>query len=72
MAFSAINGGFGATDPFLSGAAIGFSFASATCGNDMITGATPEPETLVLAGGALLLFSLVSRKRRVSRSAPLA
>ena len=53
-------------NPFLSGSAFGFSFASATCANDYIDGSTtiPEPATMAMVGGALTLLSLLMRKRR--------
>jgi hypothetical protein len=52
-----------------SGGDIGFAFESATCANDIITGDftnyTPEPSSLALAAGGLLLagIGLIRRKR---------
>lgn len=54
-----------------SGGKIGFQFESATCANDFITGdfidiaKTPEPSSLALAAGGLLLaaIGLIRRKR---------
>jgi hypothetical protein len=41
-----------------------FSFASATCGNDVITGATPEPAALTLIGGGLLGLGFLQRRKK--------
>jgi len=37
-------------------------FASATCGNGLLVGGVPEPTTLALAGGGLLLVGLLRRR----------
>jgi hypothetical protein len=48
----------------LNGGNFSLSFASATCGNDVITGVgTPEPLSLSLMGSGLLALGLVGRKR---------
>jgi hypothetical protein len=39
-------------------------FASATCGNDIVYGAVPEPATIGLAGSALAAIALLTRRRR--------
>jgi hypothetical protein len=43
----------------------GFFFATAECGNDVITGVVPEPTTMVLFGIGLLGLSALGRKRRI-------
>jgi len=37
-------------------------FGSATCGNGLLVGGVPEPTTLALAGGGLLLVGLLRRR----------
>jgi hypothetical protein len=66
VTFSTNNSAFNYTNPFNTGASFGFSFASASCANDYITGQTPEPATMAMVGGALTLLSLLMRKRRAS------
>jgi hypothetical protein len=55
---------------YFSGAkGVGFQFESATCANDVITGVfTPEPSTLAMAFGGLLLAG-IGRLRRKKRTA---
>lgn len=60
---------FLATPEFLSAFnSPGFSFqwASATCGNDVISLATPEPVSTVLIGGGLVFLGLMRRRRGTS------
>lgn len=58
----------GSADPFLAALNSGslfVDFNSATCGNDVVIGqlSTPEPVSISLMGGGLLMLGLYSRRR---------
>ncbi len=42
---------------------LGFHYASATCANDVIEGAVPEPATMMLLGVGLLGLGIVNRRK---------